>query len=250
MDEVTSERDRLRDDLNRKEDELDRVRVMAMQQSSAGTRLIKLRETVDQASEQTCDYLSDGELASCYTRYEAVYGKDTKPPKEEELTKEQLASVDYLLKEGHNPYVDFPVWGPRGYAIQRKIKLAGQVFDNKGALHTVELLGPGNFETWLSCFNMWQHAMVMLDAVDLGRMTEYRRIMEQFHQKAGEEAWILQYQCDFRTRKVHMERVKLEGYRSYQAAKDANWGRDPYSHPYDPTRPWDYVLDTINKDRD
>ena len=79
---------------------------------------------------------------------------------------------------------------------------------------------------------------------------EYKRLQEALYQKVGDEGWLLQHQSDYRTRLVHFERLKREGYRSYLEATDSNWGWEPWWHQYSPQSPWNLVVDAANRDRD
>ena len=92
--------------------------------------------------------------------------------------------------------------------------------------------------------------MVMIDAADLGGLLEYKQAMSAFYQKAGDAGWLLQHQADYRTRIGQFYRVKRQGFKEYQEAKDGNYGNDPWWHACTPERPWNYVFDRINKDRD
>ena len=84
------------------------------QPSTVTGRKLKLKELVDQVSEEECDALTDEQWLAAYARYKATMGKDDKPPEEEERTLGQLSAVSYLIKSYANPYVDFGCFGPTG----------------------------------------------------------------------------------------------------------------------------------------
>ena len=48
--------------------------------STVTGRKLKLKELVDQVSEEECDALTDEQWPAAYARYEATMGKDDKPP--------------------------------------------------------------------------------------------------------------------------------------------------------------------------
>ena len=117
-------------------------------------RKLKLKELVDQVSEEECDALTDEQWLAAYARYEATMGKDDKPPEEEEPTLEQLLAVSYLIKSGVYPYVDFGVFGPHGQRMMKKIKLQCHVWnnDNPPQLVKVEIKGPATHSIWRASY--------------------------------------------------------------------------------------------------
>lgn len=90
--------------------------------SSVGIRKLKLKETVDQMSEEECEVLSDAQIAKCWAHYETLMGEGEKPEKGEEPTNEQLSAINHMLQMGLLPYVDFlylrAVWDPHDQASE------------------------------------------------------------------------------------------------------------------------------------
>ena len=211
----------------------------------AATRRIKLKEIIDEFNEDECGLISDVELARCYAVYEAVYGRDERPEEEEELTHEQISALSFLLKQG-SINVNFNVFGPHGHRTIRRVKLQGQFFHQDGTLHRVELLGPATFEMWLASWSVFQHGLMMLEAVELGRLTAYRKHQERMHRRYGSNLWPLQFQVEKRTRDELFPRLKRDGYAAYLKKKSdvetAGGTWDKSMHPYDPEKPWDYVF--------
>ena len=212
---------------------------------AASSRRIKLKELVDEFNEDECGLMSDVELARCYAVYEAVYGKDERPEEEEELTHEQLSALSFLLKQGCVS-VNFNVFGPHGHRTIRRVKLQGQFFHQDGTLHRVELLGPATFEMWLASWSVFQHGLMMLEAVELGRLTAYRKHQERMHRRYGAALWPLQFQVEKRTRDELFPRIKRDGYAAFLKKKkdveDAGMTWDQSMHPFNPNKPWDYVF--------
>ena len=122
----------------------------------AASSRISLKEVVSQISDASCEKMSPQSVLEAYARYETQYGKGKAPPYDEEPTEAQLESLQHLLLAGDVPYVDFALWAPHGHRLIKKTKLCGQVFNNRGELHTVELSGPATFEMWLASFNILQ----------------------------------------------------------------------------------------------
>ena len=212
---------------------------------AASTRRIKLKELVDEFNEDECGLLSEVELARCYAVYESVFGKDERPEEEEELTHEQLSALCFLLKQG-SITVNFNIFGPHGHRTIRRVKLQGQFFSQDGTLHRVELLGPATFEMWLASWHVFSHGLLMLEAVELGRLTAYRKYQERMHRRYGAALWPLQFQVEKRTRDELFPRIKRDGYADYLKEKAAveqaghEWNKN--MHPFDPEKPWDYVF--------
>jgi hypothetical protein len=101
-----------------------------------------------------------------------------------------------------------------------------------------------------------------LDAVDLGKLTAYKRRQDYYHETYGESIWALQYQTDVRTRTEQFVRVKRELLAQYnkdwqssltQADNDEDKATVIFrtmKNPYVPTRPWDSVFGRVNADKD
>ena len=142
-------------------------------------RRIKLKEWTDQLTEDECLQMTAVEYARCQAVYEAVYGKDERPPEGEDVTIEQMSAVRYLLNADPNPTVDFNILGPYGHRTVRRVKLIGQFMGNDGNYHKIEILGPATFDMWLAAWNVYQHCLMMLEAVELGRLVNYRRHQER-----------------------------------------------------------------------
>ena len=209
---------------------------------------VSLKETVSQVTDATCRKLSEDELAKCFKKYEDQYGKNKKPAPDEEPTASQLGALKFLLDNGENPYADFAVLLPFGDRNLKRQKCMGKMFNDKGEFVSVELVGPASFELWLSSYNILANALLMLGAVDLGNLDEYRKYHTRFHQRHGAMTWALQYQCEDRTRKEQLLRIKRDGYASYLEVFAQAAGQ-PFVHPYDPDRPWNFVFGTCVDDK-
>ena len=93
----------------------------------------------------------------------------------------------------------------------------------------------------------------MLDAVDLGKLVAYKRIMSEYFEQHGSRIWALLYQTDVRTRAELFVRIKRQGLADYNKALDEaiDWyndeakARSKLKHAFDPARPWDYVFGEV-----
>ena len=75
--------------------------------STVGIRKLKLKELVDQVSEEECELLTDQQVLACYARWETLMGTNEKPPENQDPTPEQLSAINHLIKVGVVPYADF-----------------------------------------------------------------------------------------------------------------------------------------------
>ena len=224
--------------------------------STVTARKLKLKDLVDQISEEECEILSEAAIATCYARYEAIMGFDERPAKSEDPTQEQLSAVAYLLRTGINPYVDFGIFGPYGQRILKKVRLTGAHFNNENELVRIEINGPANYGMWTACWNIFQNCLVMLDAVDLGKLIAYKKKQDHYYETHGEKIWALQYQTDVRTRAEHFVRIKRDGLADYNRAwseclhlhGNIETAKDHFKNAYDPARPWDFVFHKALKD--
>ena len=89
---------------------------------------------------------------------------------------------------------------------------------------------------WMACNRLSEVALIMLDAVDLGKLQQYRDMMTRYHQRYGNSVWHLLYQADVRTRLEHMDRVRRDAAIEHAAAKSA-----AKNIAFEEKRPWNYV---------
>jgi len=68
--------------------------------SSVALRKVKLSAVLSQVDDAEIDVLDEKEILKGYLRYEAVYGKGERPPKDSEPTSEQVSSLHHLIKQG------------------------------------------------------------------------------------------------------------------------------------------------------
>jgi hypothetical protein len=223
--------------------------------SSVAVRKIKLKEIVDQMSEEEAEAMTDTRIAQCWAQYETLFGVGEKPEKGEEPSYDQLAAIDHMLRMNVLPYVDFGIFGPFGTSMIKKVKLQGIRLNSEGQITKIEINGPATYDLWCASWMVFQTSLTMLDAVDLGKLLSYKRRMDRYYQAHGEKVWGLLYQTDVRTRGEHFIRVRREGLAAYNAAwfemvtlHGEQEAARRFKHPYDPKRPWDYVFGQIQKE--
>jgi len=116
------------------------VSVVASPAPGQSEKRIKLATHVDQSNDSEAPLLEADVAARAYERYHKWYGN--LPPKEEDITKEQLAALKTLYDSGSPPYVDLAIWGPFGRRIQKKLQMEGLIMGPDGKFSVQKLYCP------------------------------------------------------------------------------------------------------------
>ena len=213
--------------------------------ASKAQRVVKMSTVISQISEQEVVVLTPTVIKDGYRRYRKIFGID--PPPGAELTAEQLSGLHSIITDSSQPvpYVDFSVWGPHGHRVEKRVKLGGMTFDEKGNLRYIEINGPANFKMWEQSNECLKTGLIMLDSVDLGNLVVYRNVIKDFNEEFGSSMWYLVYQAENRMRLEGMDRLRRQAERSYDAAVLAG---TQAAHPYDPNRPWNYIWQLAAED--
>ena len=201
-------------------------------------RRVKMSHVINQADEEEVDMLTSQEVTDAYDRYMAKTGGF--PPEDEELSAEQITTLQSLYKSGRAPYTDFAVWGPYQHRIQKKMKLKGMKFNGSGELVPIEMYGPTDFESWRECYMVFRAGSIMLDQISPAKLDRYEKLIRQYHERYGRGCWPIIYQADVRARLEESERVRRQGKDAYETAQ-----RSGLTHPFDPNKPWDWVWGTL-----
>ena len=136
----------------------------------------------------------------------SIDGNQRRPDRNETPTGDQLSAVAHLIKHGLIPFVDMGVFGPNALRIVRRVRLTATRLNNEGELVKIEINGPASYGMWSAAWAVYQNTLLMLDAVDLGRLTAYKKRLDRYYDRHGQKAWALLYQTDFRTRLEHFPR--------------------------------------------
>ena len=102
--------------------------------SAASVRKIKLSSVISQIDDTEILLDEEKEILKAFARFEVVYGKGERPPKESEPTPEQITAIRRLLDQGSVPYCDFAIFGPYGMRIMKKVKLSGVTLGRDGTV--------------------------------------------------------------------------------------------------------------------
>ena len=195
---------------------------------------VKMNLVVDQVYDQEIECLSEEEVLKLYKNYTDVFGD--MPPAEEEITIEQLTALWALVKSRAPPYVDFAVWGPHGYRLQRKLRLTGLQLTAGGDIRQVELSGPPTYGMWERCYKCLKTGLIMLKAVGIAKILKYHETQKAYHERYGPSCWHLQYQSEVRMRQERMVYWKRLGQEEHRKATAAHGVSE-----YNPEYPWEYV---------
>jgi hypothetical protein len=149
---------------------------------------------------------------------------------------DQLSASADLIK--HNScYVDMAIWGPHGIRIQKAMKVSGLIMSPGGELVQHEYKGPPDFEHWQACWEVYQTAMIMLDACAPPYLIAYSALIGHYAKRYGARCWALIYQMETRFRRETMERGRRRASAELDKAIVAG-----QTHDFDPARPWEYIF--------
>ena len=206
--------------------------------STSNARKVKMSQVINQADEEEVEMMTSQQVTAAYDNYVNKTGGF--PPEDEELSAEQITTLDALYKSGRAPYTDFSVWGPYQHRIQKKMKLKGMRFNGAGELVPIEMFGPADFESWRECYQVFRTGSIMFDQISPAKLDRYEKLIRQYHERYGRACWPIIYQADVRARLEESERVRRQGREAHDTARRAG-----LTHPYDPNKPWDWVWSTL-----
>ena len=69
-----------------------------------------------------------------------------------------------------------------------------------------KLTGPASFDSWLSSWQVFRTAMIMLEGADPERLDQYSNFVRLLNEKHGFKCWWLIYQADIRMRSEKIEK--------------------------------------------
>jgi hypothetical protein len=197
-------------------------------------RSVKVSEIADVTKTIEAPVLADCVVSAAFKTFKAKMWTNPRP--EQEPTTDQLSALADLLAH-HSCYVDLSIWGPHGMRILKKMKVAGLIMVGQGEFAPHEYRGPPDYEHWLACWEVYQTAMIMLDACSPPYLLAYAALIGHYNKRYGARCWALIYQMESRFRKETMERGRRQANDDLDEAI-ARGG----THPFDPARPWEYIF--------
>ena len=214
--------------------------------SASGGKLLNLPSiqvgrVMDQKTGDEITYLPPAFVQEAYARYLRVM--EVMPSPATNVTPEQLACLDYMVKSHRVPYADFSVWQKYGTRCLRKHSFSGMMGQADGSYKTVELLGPASFEAWCESYDVLCTALLMLDVVRRPRLIAYRAHIQELSELHGRDGWALLYQADVRCRQEWMETIRCRLQLAHTTAVALS---QPTSFRAD--KPWDSVWEAAVED--
>ncbi len=120
--------------------------------------------------------------------------------------------------------------------ILKKMKITGLIMVGQGEFAPHEYRGPPDYEHWLACWEVFQTAMIMLNACSPPYLLAYAAHIGHYAKRYGARC------CSPSTRWRPGSAVKRW---SGAGGKPTRTWKRPLSgrpHPFDPARPWDYIF--------
>jgi len=194
-----------------------------------------MSQVVSQVNDNEIEPMDAAKLRLAFDEYEKVF--DDPPEKIQECTGDQISCMNHLNQSGSNPFVDFAVWKPLQQRLIKQAILRGTIIGVDGQMRPVEMKGPANIEAWNECFTVCRSAWIMLKMISLGKIENYRTLINYYAKMYGEQLWPLLYQTEVHNRAENWERTRRRGERELAKAK-----LNGTTHDFDPAKPWDWVI--------
>ena len=138
--------------------------------------MVALNDIVDQGSKLEVKILDTTTLDTARARYRDSEKGD--PPEDENPTKEQLTALFAAVFTLITTFADFAVWVPRWRRLAKKRRFTAMTINEFGEYVTAELLGPGSFQLWEGCWNVFRTACMMLNLVANGLLRRYATMIK------------------------------------------------------------------------
>ena len=212
--------------------------------SSVGVKRIKLASVLDQGDDTEVRPLDPASLRDMVQVWKVTHNDGEDPAEEEEATGDQLSALDFRLKSGATPYVDFAVWRPYGARLGRILKFQAFVLISAGTYQQKELSGPCSFTEWGKAWRVFSFALTVLGAASRTRLDKYRERISKLSEDYPASWWIVAM-ADMRMRSEHLERIRRKISHEHAELHRAGLPSD-----FDPDRPWDKVFREAARDNE
>lgn len=209
--------------------------------AAVGSRKVKMAHVINQVDDDEVEPMDATAVTAAYRSYKQQLGGF--PPDDEELSAEQLTSLNALFRSGRAPYTDMAVWGPFQLRLQKKIKLKGMRFSSNGDMIPIELFGPADFSSWRECYMVFRTGAIMLEQITPSKLDGYEKIIRHYNDRYGKACWPIVYQADVRARMEQVERVRRRGQEAFDRARLAG-----LNHDFNPLQPWEWVWQELAND--
>jgi hypothetical protein len=164
------------------------------------------------------------------------------PQEDQEATGDQLASLDFRLRQGSTPFVDFAVWRPYGARLGRLLKFSAFLPLASGGFQTKEINGPASFDDWLKSWRVFAFAMTVLKAATRSKLEKYEARIARLNEQYPAYWWVIGV-ADIRMRSEHLERIRRK------LQREATAGMTPLgTSAFDADMPWDAAFREAARD--
>ena len=201
--------------------------------ASLGSIKIRLSTVLDQADDTEIKPLTTEELRRLLAEWITHINDGEDPSEDQEATGEQLAALNFRLRMGGTPFVDFGVWRPHGADLGRALRFAAFFLSPAGEFQRKELAGPASFAEWDRSWRVFGFAMEVLGAASRTRLCRYRDQVAQLARDYPAFWWVVAC-ADLTMRRTHLERIRRR-----LDSEHAQLGAAGLSSTFDPKRPWD-----------
>ena len=195
-------------------------------------QVFKMSETINQTLNTEVELMPAAQKQAAFDRWVELNGND--PPADIEPSWEQLTGLQLLFDSLEPLFVDFAVWGNRAYRALRKPKMRGLRPVGDGTWTPVEMTGPADFYTWLSCYMVFRTACIMLDLVTPSALDDYKNQIAHWHSLYGQKCWHVIAHADYLARDSYWERSRRACARRHRAARK--------NTDFDENNPWTHAL--------
>ncbi|KAF4720033.1 hypothetical protein FOZ62_000810 [Perkinsus olseni] len=130
-------------------------------------------------------------------------------------TLEQLSGVQARVLEGSCPYCDFSVFTVAPRERLRRLKAQGWSFNQEGEAQRVGSLRIPTFAEWLSSFELFSNALLMLEVATSADLKKYKQLVSGL-QDTYKDFWLQIYSADDFMRSVRLPR--------YKTSDEVSWG--------------------------
>jgi hypothetical protein len=211
-------------------------------------RKIKLSVVLDQGDDTEVMPLDPAKIRTLIAEWRELENDGEDPQEDEEATGDQLATLDFRLRQGSTPFVDFAVWRPFGARFGRLLKFSAFLPLPSGGFQTKEINGPACFEDWKKSWRVFVFGMVALKAASKSKLEKYELKITKLNETYPNMWWIIGM-ADIRMRSEHMERVRRKLAREHAAAMQSlpPGGTIPMT-AFNPQVPWDAVFREAARD--
>ena len=206
--------------------------------------MIKHQLIISQLDDRSSKPMDPATHNTLIDRYRAVYGPEAEIPLGEEPSANQLVCLQTLLDEGVVPYVDLSIFTAYADRKVKQLKFMGSVFQADGTIGPKEIFGPPDVHAWEEGWKVYQNAMLMPNAADLGVPERYRKKIVKLNADYP-GTWALLYQTDTRARSELFGRKFLKALAHQQQAEAAGHAN---TTGFRKDRPWQHIFQLVLDD--